>query len=89
MNCSPLINPLLISYSHRNGISYRQEFKYNQLFHNGRWLRITPQVGYNFTKKELYAKADMEFVYNPRRQGAFELHVGMVIVFTVAWCLIS
>ena len=76
VNCSPLINPLLISYSHRNGISYRQEFKYNQLFHNGRWLRITPQVGYNFTKKELYAKADMEFVYNPRRQGAFELHVG-------------
>lgn len=76
IKCSPLINPLLISYSHRNGISYRQEFKYNKIFHNARLLRITPQVGYNFTKKELYAKADMEYVYNPRRNGMFELQVG-------------
>ncbi len=76
VNCSPLINPLLVSYSHRNGISYRQVFKYNKLFHDGRLLRIAPQIGYNFTKKEFYVKADMEYVYNPRRHGAFELHVG-------------
>lgn len=76
VNCSPLINPLLVSYSHRNGIAYRQEFKYNQLFHNGRLLRIIPQIGYNFTKKEFYAKADMEYVYNPRKHGSFELHAG-------------
>ena len=70
ITCSPLINPLLVSYSHRNGISYSQEFKYNKLFHDGRLLHIVPQIGYNFTKKELYAKMDAEYVYNPMK------HVG-------------
>lgn len=76
INCSPIINPLLVSYSHRNGISYRQVFKYNKLFHDGRLLRIAPQIGYNFTKKELYAKADVEYFYNPRRLGSIEVHAG-------------
>lgn len=76
INCSPIINPLLLSYSHRNGISYRQTYKYNKLFYDGRLLRIAPQIGFNFTKKELYAKADVEYVYNPRKHGALELHVG-------------
>ncbi|WP_291558440.1 DUF5686 family protein [Bacteroides sp.] len=76
INCSPIINPLLLSYSHRNGISYRQSYKYNNLFYDGRLLRIAPQIGFNFTKKELYAKVDAEYVYNPRKHGAVELHVG-------------
>ena len=76
ISCSPIINPLLVSYSHRNGISYRQVFKYNKLFHDGRLLRIAPQIGYNFTKKELYAKADVEYIYNPRKLGSIEVHAG-------------
>ena len=76
INCSPIINPLLLSYSHRNGISYRQVYKYNKLFYDGRLLRIAPQIGFNFTKKELYGKVDIEYVYNPRKHGAWELHVG-------------
>lgn len=76
ITCSPLINPLLVSYSHRNGISYRQEFKYNKLFHDGRLLHIVPQIGYNFTKKELYAKMDAEYVYNPEKHGAITINVG-------------
>ena len=76
ISCSPLINPLLISYSHRNGIAYRQEFKYNKLFHNGRLLHLVPQIGYNFTKKEFYAKLDGEYVYNPRKHGAISVSVG-------------
>ncbi len=76
ISCSPLINPLLISYSHRNGISYRQEFKYNKLFHSGKLLRLVPQIGYNFTKKEFYAKLDGEYVYNPKKHGAIYLSAG-------------
>lgn len=76
VKCSPLINPLLIGYSHRKGISYRQVFKYNKIFHDGRTLRLAPQVGYNFTKKELYAKIDAQYVYNPRRHGSFEVYAG-------------
>lgn len=76
VRCSPLINPVMLSYSHSKGVSYKQRFKYNRLFPNGRLLRIVPQVGYNFTKKELYVKGDVEFRYRPEKQGAFELNVG-------------
>lgn len=76
VSCSPLINPLLVSYSHRMGISYRQVFKYNKLFHDGKLLRLVPQVGYNFTKKELYAKLDGEFIYNPKKHGSITVNVG-------------
>ena len=48
VRCSPLINPLLLSYSKSNGFSYRQEFKYNRLFKGDRLLRIVPKLGYNF-----------------------------------------
>lgn len=76
VNCSPLINPLLVSYSHRTGISYRQEYKYNRLFYDGKLLRITPKIGYNFTKKEFYAQADIQYVYNPMKNAKFEIHAG-------------
>lgn len=73
---SPLINPMLFGYSHSRGVSYSQEFKYNKLSHTGRLLHLAPQIGYNFTKKELYAKLDGEFVYNPRKHGSISLNVG-------------
>ena len=76
VRCSPLINPVLISYSHRRGFSYKQVFKFNKLFFDGRLLRIVPQIGYNFTKKEFYAKGDIKYVYNPKRQGVFEVSAG-------------
>lgn len=76
ISCSPIVNPLLVSYSHRNGISYRQVFKYNKLFHNSQLLRIYPQIGYNFTKKELYATLDLEYIYNPSRHGSIEINAG-------------
>ena len=48
VHCSPLINPVLLDYSHSRGFSYKQKFKYSRLFHDGRILRISPQIGYNF-----------------------------------------
>ena len=54
VRCSPLINPVMLDYSHSRGISYKQRFKYNRLFPNEQLLRVVPQVGYNFSKKELY-----------------------------------
>ena len=76
IRCSPLINPFLIGYSHRKGISYRQIFKYNKMFDDGRRLRVAPQIGYNFTKKELYAKTDVLYEYNPRRHARIEVNAG-------------
>ena len=76
VRCSPLINPVLLDYSHSRGFSYKQKFKYSRLFHDGRVLRITPQIGYNFTHKELYVKADADWQYWPEKQAGFELSVG-------------
>lgn len=42
-------------------------------FHDGRVLRISPQIGYNFTHKELYVKADADWQYWPEKQASFEV----------------
>ena len=76
VRCSPLINPVMFSYSHSRGISYKQRFKYNKLFPNDRLLRIIPQLGYNFTRRELYVKADMSLQYWPQKQGALDVSIG-------------
>ena len=76
VHCSPLINPVLFDYSHSRGFSYKQRFKYSRIFHSGRILRISPQIGYNFTHKELYVKADADWQYWPEKQGSFEVSVG-------------
>lgn len=76
VKCSPLINPVMLDYSHSRGVSYRQRFKFNKLFLDDKLLRIVPQVGYNFTKKELYVKGDLEFQYLPEKLGGIEISAG-------------
>lgn len=77
VRCSPLINPVLLSYSHSRGFSYKQKFKYNRYFHTtDRLLRVTPQIGYNLTHKELYVKMDADFQYWPEKQGSWQIDVG-------------
>ena len=76
VRCSPLINPLLLSYSKSNGFSYRQEFKYNRLFKGDRLLRIVPKLGYNFKRKEFYWSVNSDFDYWPRKRAALHVSVG-------------
>lgn len=76
VRCSPLVNPLLVSYSGSNGFSYRQEFKYNRLFTGDRLLRIVPKIGYNFTRKEFYWSIDSDFGYWPQKRAAFHINIG-------------
>lgn len=76
VKCSPLINPVMLDYSHSRGVSYKQKFKYSRLFPSGRMLKITPQMGYNFKYKEFYLKGSMSYLYWPEKLGAFEASVG-------------
>ena len=77
VKCSPLLNPVSLDYSHSRGITYRQKFKYNRFFTNTeRLLKITPQIGYNFRDRMIYAKLDASFQYYPQKQGEFEVHMG-------------
>ena len=73
---SPFINPLLFSYSGSNGLSYRQDFRYNRLFRGDKLLRIVPKLGYNFTRKEFYWSLNADFEYWPQKRGFFQLNVG-------------
>lgn len=76
VRCSPLINPLALSYSHSNGISYRQDFRYNRLFPGDRLLYIAPRIGYNFTRKEFYWSVNADFDYWPRKRAALHVELG-------------
>ncbi len=76
VRCSPLFNPLLLSYSGSNGVSYRQEFIYNRLFPGDRLLRIAPRIGYNFTRNEFYWRVRSDFDYWPSKQVALHVEVG-------------
>ncbi len=73
---SPFINPLLFSYSGSNGLSYRQDFRYNRLFAGDKVLRVVPKLGYNFTRKEFYWSVNADFEYWPQKRGFFRLNVG-------------
>jgi len=72
---SPLINPLLLSYG-GNGLSYRQEFRYNRLFVGDKLLRVVPKFGYNFTHREFYWSLNTDFEYWPQKKGSFHFNVG-------------
>lgn len=73
---SPLLNPLLMSYSKRDGFSYRQEFRFNRVFEGDRLLRIRPRMGYNFKRKEFYWSANGDFDYWPRKRAALHFNIG-------------
>ncbi|MGL5958828.1 MAG: DUF5686 family protein, partial [Phocaeicola sp.] len=73
---SPLINPLLLQYSARNGISYQQRFIYNSLFNDGRLIRLMPTLGCNFTRKEVYVTAEAEWHYWPEKMARFNISGG-------------
>jgi len=76
VKCSPVINPFLLGYSHSNGISYRQEFKYNRLFADDRLLRVVPKIGYNFKRSELYWSVNSDYDYWPAKRAAIHLSFG-------------
>lgn len=76
VRCSPLINPFLLSYSGRDGVSYRQEFKYNRIFSGDRLLRIVPRIGYNFKYKEFYWRIRSQFDYWPRKRSSLHVEFG-------------
>lgn len=76
VRCSPLINPFLLSYSGKYGLSYRQEFKYNRLFPGDKLLRVVPKIGYNFTDGEFFWSVRSNYEYWPARRAGFHVDFG-------------
>lgn len=74
--CTPFINPLLLSYSKSNGLSYRQDFRYSNHFKNAQSLDFRTRLGYNFTRKEFYWQITSNYNYAPMHNGNLEISVG-------------
>jgi hypothetical protein len=73
---SPIISPVLLNYSSRNGISYSQKLHYKRNFKNDKLLSIKPRAGYNFKYKEFYWNVETVFDYASKRMGSFTFDIG-------------
>ncbi len=76
IRCSPIFNPLLLDYSHSDGVSYKQVFKYRMLMHDDKLLSITPRLGYNFKYRDLYVSFPIDLLYYPKKSAVLHLEVG-------------
>ncbi len=76
LKCSPLLNPFYLDYSRNNGITYKQKFRYNRIMKGDRLLRVTPRMGYNFTRNEFYWDLKSEFYYWPTQNASIHIRAG-------------
>ncbi len=76
LRLSPILNPQYVSYSKRNGLSYKMKLSVDYHFNAHRYFELRAQVGYNFKQKRLYFTAPLRFYYNPKRNGFVEIIYG-------------
>jgi hypothetical protein len=73
---SGLLNPSQLGYSKFNGITYRQRVRLSKDFKNDRQLRLYPEIGFVFKRKEIYWKLLGEWEYFPEKLGVVSLLAG-------------
>ena len=73
---SGLLNPFQLGYSHRNGITYKQEFRISKTFPRDRQLRFNPDIGFVFKRKEIFVHLNALWEYLPERRGQLGLSLG-------------
>ncbi|MDR1201063.1 MAG: DUF5686 family protein [Tannerellaceae bacterium] len=73
---SGLLNPSQLGYSKFNGITYRQRVRLSKDFKNDRQLRLHPEIGFVFKRKEIYWKLLGEWEYLPEKFGILSLVAG-------------
>ena len=76
MNFSPLFNPLYFGYSQSRGISYKVRLGAQYSWNHHRYLRLEPQLGYNFKLRQIFYTIPLRMTYNPKRNGYAEITVG-------------
>jgi len=73
---TPLFNPQLVGYSHRNGVSYKMDMRYTRRMVNDRVFEITPRLGFNFKHKEFYWLVRGTFDYSPSKRASWNFEMG-------------
>ncbi len=73
---SGILNPFQLGYSKRYGITYKQKIRFTKNFSDDRQLRITPEVGFVFKRKEVFFNVRTDWEYLPERMGRITLKAG-------------
>jgi hypothetical protein len=73
---SGLLNPNQLGYSKFNGVTYRQRVHLYKDFKNDKQLRLRPEIGFVFKRKEIYWKLLAEWEYLPEKFGTISFLAG-------------
>lgn len=73
---SGLLNPLMLGYSSRDGITYRQKLSFNIDMSHQRTVKINAFAGYMFHRKEFFTDLTTTFNYDPFHLGSATLSIG-------------
>ena len=73
---SGLLNPLMIGYSTKDGITYRQRLSFNIDLKSNRTVNIYAFAGYMFHRKEIFTDLTTTWIYNPFRLSSAAISIG-------------
>ena len=73
---SGLLNPLMLGYSSRDGITYRQKLSFNIDLSRNRTININALGGYMVRSKEFITDFTTTFNYEPMHLGSLSVSVG-------------
>lgn len=73
---SGLLNPLMLGYSSRDGLTYRQKLSFNIDMSHQRTVKINAFAGYMFKHKEIFTDLTTTFNYDPFHLGSATLSIG-------------
>ena len=76
MGYSGLLNPLMLGYSSRDGLTYRQKLSFNIDLRRSRTLNIDAFAGYMFKRREFFTDLTTTWNYEPLKLGSVTFSIG-------------
>ncbi len=73
---SGLLNPLMVGYTSRDGITYRQKLSFNFDLKRNRTVKMKAFAGYMFRRKEFFTDLTTTWNYDPYRLGSATASIG-------------
>ncbi len=73
---SGLFNPLMLGYSSRDGVTYRQKISFTADLKRSRNLQVNAFAGYMFRRKEFFTDLTTTWNYEPLRMGSTTFSIG-------------
>ena len=73
---SGLLNPLMVGYTSRDGVTYRQKLSFNFDLKHNRTVQMNAFAGYMFRRKEFFTDLTTTWNYEPYRLGSATISIG-------------